>query len=164
MKPRVMTMLLIGAAAACQRSPQHGVTAGDLGALETPTLRLGEDSLTDRQRCVMREFERDSLPGAACMIPCIRDGSGYGIGGGCWHVCYAYPGVVMPSPNALNTVLPRAPSRYHRGQWSPVGWPPENVPCDFGLSTRPRTPLSVPGSWTARVPGPASLKRTPSAR
>ena len=93
-----MTMLLIAAAlAACQRSPQPGVMSGELGASGRASLRLGEDSLTDRQRCVIREFERDSLPGAVCMIPCIRDGSGYGIGGGCWHVCYAYRAVVMPS-------------------------------------------------------------------
>ena len=94
-------MLLIGATlAACQQSPQRGVIAGELRASEYPSLRLGEDSLTDRQRCFMREFERDSLPGAACMIPCIRDGSGYGIGGGCWHVCYSSKrGVGMPTPD-----------------------------------------------------------------
>lgn len=98
MKPGVMTMIVVAAAlAACQRSPQRGVTGVELAASEHPSMRLGADSLTDRQRCFIREFERHSLPGASCMIPCIRDGSGYGIGGGCWHVCYAYGSVVLPS-------------------------------------------------------------------
>jgi hypothetical protein len=100
MKSRVMTMLLIVATmAACQRSAERGVSAGrELGSSEHPLSKLGVDSLTDRQRCFIREFERDSLPGAACMAPCIRDGSGYGIGGGCWHLCYAYTRVVIPRP------------------------------------------------------------------
>jgi hypothetical protein len=98
MKPRVMAMFLIGAAlSACQQSQRRAVVAVDIEASQHPASLIGDDSLTDRQRCFMREFQRDSLPGAACMIACIRDGSGYGIGGGCWHVCYASRRIVMPT-------------------------------------------------------------------
>ena len=87
-------LLLMGVAlAACQRSSQRSVLAADSRRSRAPS----GDSLTVRQRCFISEFERDSLPGAACMTQCIRDGSGYGIGGGCWHLCYAYTGIPIPA-------------------------------------------------------------------
>lgn len=94
---------LLVAVVACQRAAERSATpARSSPAVVQSSAPLGADSLTSRQRCVIAEFERHDLPGRACMIKCIKDGSGYNIGGGCWHMCYAYTGVPMPRPERFD--------------------------------------------------------------
>jgi len=94
---------LLSAVVACQRTTERSADHPRSGpAVVHTSASLGTDSLTPRQQCVIAEFERGDLPGRACMVECIKDGSGYGIGGGCWHVCYAYTGVPMPRPERFD--------------------------------------------------------------
>jgi hypothetical protein len=94
---------LLLAVVACQRTAERSATpAPSSPALVQSPVPVGTDSLTPRQACVIAEFERNDLPGRACMIQCIKDGSGYDIGGGCWHLCYAYTGVPMPRPERFD--------------------------------------------------------------
>lgn len=94
---------LLSALVACQRTAVGSTTpARSSPAVVQDAPPLGTDSLTPRQRCVIAEFERNDLPGRACMVECIKDGSGYNIGGGCWHICYAYTNVPMPRPGRFD--------------------------------------------------------------
>lgn len=94
----ILVALLATGAVACRLAarPADQAPAESVGA---PITRAPlADSLTPRQRCVIGIFEKKQLPGAACMIECIKEGSGVDIGGGCWHICYAYTAVPMPNP------------------------------------------------------------------
>jgi len=94
---------LLGAVVACQRAAERGSVAMQAAPAATLSAALaGTDSLTSRQQCFIAEFERGNIPGRECMIRCIQDGSGYGIVGGCWHICYAYTGVTMPRPGRFD--------------------------------------------------------------
>src|SRR5688572_6317905 len=96
---RCILITLMGAAAlACGAGTRPVERAGaDTSGATVHLSGLDADSLTPRQRCAIDIFEKERLPGAACMIECIRDGSGVDIGGGCWHLCYAYTGVPIPT-------------------------------------------------------------------
>lgn len=62
-------------------------------AIARPTVRL-----TRYERCALRAFARRCHPDDGCMIKCLATGDARTIGGGCWHVCYAYTGVPMVPP------------------------------------------------------------------
>ena len=51
--------------------------------------------LTTYERCALRAFAARCTRGDECMVRCFASGDGRNIGGGCWHVCYAYTGVPM---------------------------------------------------------------------
>jgi hypothetical protein len=69
--------------------------------------------LTTYERCALRAFAARCTPDDSCMIRFLASGDCRTIGGGCWHVCYAYTGVPMlPLPpgqevcEALSDSLP----------------------------------------------------------
>ena len=49
-----------------------------------------DTGLSDRARCHIAALTAANDPQVACMTECIRTRRGVHIGGGCWHVCYAY--------------------------------------------------------------------------
>jgi hypothetical protein len=100
-----LTVLFVAVSAACAQQP--AVIAEDTSPdqlLETEASEL--DSMlaaaTPRQGCYVQVFEENDLDGRACMVPCILEGRGAMIGGGCWHICYAYTELQLPSSTDFN--------------------------------------------------------------
>ena len=84
------------------------VAAPACAAMAVPTVEL-----TTYERCALRAFAARCNRDDGCMVRCFASGDGRHIGGGCWHVCYAYTGVPMePLPpgqeacEALSDSLP----------------------------------------------------------
>ena len=74
--------------------------------------------LTTYERCALRAFAARCTSEDSCMIRCLASGVGRNVGGGCWHLCYAYTGVAMyPLPpgqevcEALSDSLPDSASQ-----------------------------------------------------
>ena len=83
-----------GSTTAVQAAP----AAESLGLAAKPAcvgLAQPKIQLTTYERCALRAFAARCTPDDACMIRCLTSGQGRNIGGGCWHVCYAYTGVPM---------------------------------------------------------------------
>ena len=49
-----------------------------------------DTALSPRARCHIAALTAARDPQVSCMTQCIRTRQGVNIGGGCWHVCYAY--------------------------------------------------------------------------
>lgn len=86
---------LIGAACRSKPTPttvvhadasQGCVVAADTLAAASP-----------RVQCFVRAFQRRCDEGRQCMTRCAISAAGAGIGGGCWHLCYAYTGRELPN-------------------------------------------------------------------
>jgi hypothetical protein len=55
-------------------------------------------ALTPYERCALRAYAARCAPADSCVIRCLASGNARNIGGGCWHVCYAYTDVPMTPP------------------------------------------------------------------
>ena len=58
------------------------------GHAQTPV--PSDTGLSARVRCHIAALTAAKDPQVSCMMECIRKRHGVNIGGGCWHVCYAY--------------------------------------------------------------------------
>jgi hypothetical protein len=87
-----LTVLLVAVSAACAQQPAviaEDTSPDDLLQSEAPGLDSTWAAATPRQRCYVQVFEENDFDGRACMVPCILEGRGAMIGGGCWHICYS---------------------------------------------------------------------------
>lgn len=126
MRALLGALLLCLSAACTQRSAavaDEELPAGN--AAHTAAPQWAE--ATPRQRCYVRAFEENDLPGRDCMVPCIMESRGAGIGGGCWHICYSYDGPPQP-PGSHFSACPA-------GEPPPARRPPA-VQCDTGAGRR----------------------------
>ena len=71
--------------------------------------------LSPRAQCYITTFQRRCNASSACMVRCISKGAGQSIGGGCWHICFAYTGLPWEEPRSLrqcptSTPAPQPPA------------------------------------------------------
>ena len=55
-----------------------------------------EVEYTEQETCVFALVEERCGLGDQCLLDCWSERRGAGVGGGCWHVCFAYSGLPMP--------------------------------------------------------------------
>ena len=88
----------------------EGASRDELAESESPGLASSWASATPRQRCYVQVFEEYDLDGRACMVPCILEGRGAMIGGGCWHICYSRTELYQPSSTTFSGCPPPEPT------------------------------------------------------
>lgn len=106
------SVVFVAGFAACAQ--QAAVIAEDaspdqLAESEASRLASAWAAATPRQRCYVQVFEENDLDGRACMVPCILEGRGAMIGGGCWHICYSRTGHRQPSSTNFTGCPPPEP-------------------------------------------------------
>ena len=69
-----------------------------------------EVQLTAEDRCVLELYKKRCDENDACIVDCIANGKGRVrfadgnvgvVGGGCWHVCFAYTGIKWTPPDGF---------------------------------------------------------------
>lgn len=53
----------------------------------------GQREYSEEERCLFSLLENRCAPGDQCLLDCFASGAGDGVGGGCWHICFAYTGL-----------------------------------------------------------------------
>lgn len=108
-----LAFVALFAGCAQQAAVAEDASPGQLPESEESQLVVARAVATPRQRCYVQVFEERDLNGRACMVPCILGGRGAMIGGGCWHICYAYTDQQLPNSSEFNSCPapePRPPS------------------------------------------------------
>ncbi len=88
-------------AVGCRGARHPAPSARDTARAEAASLR-DSVALTPYERCALRAYQERNDRGDDCMIRCLARGAGRNIGGGCWHICYAYTGRPMILPPGLD--------------------------------------------------------------
>jgi len=109
----VAPILALAIVASCAR-PRADEEWAHASAVTIPV--VVEDSTTEglspRAVCYVNALREAGDPGANCMAGCIRQRAGVNIGGGCWHLCYAYQRPMPDSSiyaNCPKQVIKRGP-------------------------------------------------------
>ena len=103
------------------------------------------DSLTERGRCWIRALGQRCTRNNACMVQCIASGQGRGVGGGCWHTCFAYRGLWIDSVGGLESCPEPEPL--------PAPPPPEVTcsPTPAGVATITAEVIGMPADTVLRI-------------
>lgn len=63
------------------------------------------------EQCAVEVFRARGLEGDECMADCIESGEGRSVGGGCYHLCFAYSDLEWPeAPAGLDSCYAPADS------------------------------------------------------
>ena len=81
----VLAIVLILALASCK--PDSGVRYNPLWK-DSPKVELSSE-----EQCLVDLHRERGLEGDKCIADCLEHGGGENVGGGCWHVCFAYTGL-----------------------------------------------------------------------
>ena len=91
-------------ACAQEQRPQPGEWAVAGGpACDIDPLPSVARQMSPRDRCVYNAHRARCAYEDVCLLQCLSDDSGRDIGGGCWHVCFAYSGVRYTEPPAVHS-------------------------------------------------------------
>jgi hypothetical protein len=133
-----LVLAMLGAAPAFAQAPADSTSGCEVSP---PTM----ERLSPRAQCYIRTYQRRCTPSGACMIRCIAEGTGQYIGGGCWHVCFAYGQLPWEEPSALRQCPAPGP-----GPQSPA----PSLTCERGETVSPTLEVVVLADFDgAPIPG-----------
>tara|TARA_R110000868_G_scaffold294140_1_gene554675 strand:- start:122 stop:436 length:315 start_codon:yes stop_codon:yes gene_type:complete len=78
----ILILSLLFFASYCSEKPEKQPLSS---VLETATVELSEV-----EKCVIALHHERGLEGDKCIVDCMINGEGRNVGGGCYHMCFAY--------------------------------------------------------------------------